>query len=114
MVNIDQNELQPAADEPTNLEPKEGSSEEKKQVEKSAQSGDETPPKTSPKDYSEKNFEELILEFENFLKQIKFHLLRTTPNKYELLSIKNIPLFSKKKRRNFSKRAVMKLTLNIK
>ena len=76
MVNIDQNELQPAADEPTNLEPKEGSSEDKKQVEKSAQSGDETPPKTSPKDYSEKNFEELILEFEKLLKTDKISSIK--------------------------------------
>ena len=49
MVNIDQNELQPAADEPTNLEPKEGSSEEKKQVEKAEGGGSKNKERSAKK-----------------------------------------------------------------
>ncbi len=87
MVDIDQNELQPAADEPTNLEPKKASSSETKQVDKAVQTSDEKTTDALPKNYSEKSFEELILLFEKLLKAAKIssvkedaELIRSTFN----------------------------------
>ncbi|MDG2314505.1 MAG: DUF349 domain-containing protein [Flavobacteriaceae bacterium] len=87
MVDIDQNELQPAADEPTNLEPKKASYSETKQVNKAVQTSDEKTTDALPKNYSEKSFEELILLFEKLLKADKIssvkedaELIRSTFN----------------------------------